>query len=93
MPAKAACCGGSGEGGQIVDRQAVGDVPGGGNGHLDRAKGCLVVYDDGESSGSFPNKASHLVRGMKEGTAKVVGVVEDGDLPGAVWHEGNGRLG
>ncbi len=38
-----ACHGGSGEGGQIVDRQAVGDVPGRGDGHLDGAKGCLVV--------------------------------------------------
>ncbi len=35
--------------GHIVNRQAVGDVPGRGNGHLDGAKGCLVVYDDRES--------------------------------------------
>jgi hypothetical protein len=44
-----ACCGGSGEGSQIVERQAVGDVPCRGNGHLDGEKGCMVVYDDGES--------------------------------------------
>ncbi len=44
-----ACCGGSGEGGQIVNHQAVGDVPGRGNGHLNGAKGCLVVYNDGGS--------------------------------------------
>jgi hypothetical protein len=43
------CCGRSGEGGQFINRQTVGDVPGGGNTHLDGAKGCLVVYDDGES--------------------------------------------
>ncbi len=45
----ASCRGGSGEGGQIVNRQAVDDVPGRGNGHLDGAKCCLVVYDDEES--------------------------------------------
>ncbi len=44
-----ACCGWSGEGGQIIDLQAVGDVSSGWNGHLDEAKGCLVVYNDGES--------------------------------------------
>ncbi len=82
-----ACCRGSGEGGQIVDRQTVGDVLGRGNSHLDGAKGCLVVNNDRESRGSFPDKSSHFVRGTKEGSAKVVGVVEDGDLPCAVCHE------
>ncbi len=45
----AVCCGGSGGGSHIVDCQTVGDVPGGGNGHLDGVKGCLVVNDKGES--------------------------------------------
>jgi hypothetical protein len=45
----AAWCRGSGEGGQIINRQTVGDVPSGGNGHLDGAKGCLVVNNDRES--------------------------------------------
>ncbi len=40
---------GSGEGSQIVDRQAVGDVPGRENNHLDGAKGCLMVYNHGEN--------------------------------------------
>ncbi len=42
-------CKGSVDGSHIVNCQTVGDVPGGGNGHLDEAKGCLVVNDDGES--------------------------------------------
>ena len=45
----AVCCGGSGGGSHIVDCQTVGDVPGGGNGHLDGVKCCLVVNNEGES--------------------------------------------
>ena len=46
-------CKGSVDGSHIVNCQTVGDVPGGGNGHLDEAKGCLVVNDDGKDEGPF----------------------------------------
>ena len=45
----AVCRGRSGGGSHIFDCQTVGDVPGGGNGHLDGVKGSLVVNNDGES--------------------------------------------
>ena len=40
---------GNGEGSQIINHQAVGDVPSKENGRLDEAKGCFVINNDRES--------------------------------------------
>jgi hypothetical protein len=46
-----------------------------------------MVNNDGEGCWAHPDKASHLVYGVKEGSTKVMEVVEDGDLPCAVHHK------
>jgi hypothetical protein len=38
-----------------------------------------VVHDDGDGRRANSDKAAHFVGGAKEGAAKIVGVVEDGD--------------
>ncbi len=39
-----------------------------------------MVNNDGDGCGARSNKASHLVCGAEEVSAKVVGIMEDGDL-------------
>ena len=46
-----------------------------------------MVNNDGNGCGGCPDKASPFVCGAEEGTAKVMGIVEDGDLPHAVCHK------
>ncbi len=73
-------CGGSGEGSKIVNREAVGNVHSAGDGHLDGMNDRLMVNNDKDGYGARSNKASHLVCGEEEVSAKVVGIMEDGDL-------------
>jgi hypothetical protein len=73
-------CGGSGEGGKIVNCEAVGNVHSAGDGHLDGMNDCLMVNNGKDGYGAHSNKASHLVCGEEEVSAKVVGIMEDGDL-------------
>ncbi len=76
----AANCGRSGEGSKMVNREAVGNVHSAGDGHLDGTNDRLMVNNDGDGYGACSNKASHLVCGADEVSAKVVGIMEDGDL-------------
>ncbi len=84
---EAAIIRGGGEGGKSVDRGTVANVLYGGDDLLDRAKWCPMVNNDGDGCWAHPDKASYLVRGVEEGSAKVMEIVEDGDLPCAVCHK------
>ncbi len=46
-----------------------------------------MVNNDGDGCRAHPGKASHFVCGAEEGSAKVMEIVEDGDLPHAVCHK------
>ncbi len=46
-----------------------------------------MVNNDGDGCRAHPDKASHFVCGAEEGSAKVMEIVEDGNLPRAVCHE------
>ena len=79
--------GGGGKGGEVVDVGAGGDGRDRRYGRLDGANGSIVVHHDGDGGGPDPDEAAHFVGGAKEGPAKVVGVVEDGDPLLVVCHE------
>ncbi len=57
--------GGSGEGGHFLNSQAVGNVPGWRDSHLDGAKGCLVVNMMGKAEGPFPTRHPTLSVGQR----------------------------
>ncbi len=46
-----------------------------------------MVNNDGDGCRARPNEASHFVCGAEEGFAKVMEIVEDGDLPHADCHK------
>jgi hypothetical protein len=75
------------EGGKIVDCDAVGNVCSTGDNHLHWTNDRLMVNNDGDGCGARSNKASHLVCGAEEVSAKVVGIVVDGDLLCLVCHK------
>jgi hypothetical protein len=73
-------CRESGEGGKIFNHEAVCNVHSTRDSHLDGTNGYLMVNNDGDGYGACSNKASHFVCGAEEVSAKVVGIMEDGDL-------------
>ncbi len=46
-----------------------------------------MVHDDGDSGRANPDEAAHFFGGVEKGAAKVVGVMEDGDLLFVVGRE------
>ncbi len=76
----AAVDGGSRKGHEVVDPGAAHDVFDGGDDCLDQAESSIVVHNDRDGGRADPDKAAHFVGGAEKGAAKVVGVVEDGDL-------------
>ena len=60
-------------GSKLFGRGAVANVFDGGDNHLDGEKCHLVVDNDENGCGDCPDKASHIVRGVEEGSAKSYG--------------------
>ena len=71
--------GGGGKGGEIVDVVAGGNGRDRRNVRRDGTKSSVVVDHDGDGRVPDPDEAAHFVGGAKEGPAKVMGVVDDGD--------------
>ena len=79
--------GGLGEGLKFVDQRAGGNLGEGWDDNLEWLKGRGLINDDGRCIVADAKEASNLVRGTKEGAAKVLGGVEEDDLLFVVYCE------